>query len=217
MTDDEIRACEPKPARIARLGLSFCPEGITGLPEAPLPQGMIFVLDDRVAWDGNHLEDICGRVAALLRDEKAMGLVLDFEREPQEQTRLLALALGRCCRELGCRCAMPRGYGPEDAVFLPPPSCAVRPEKQEGRLWFEAAPGAWDIRIGPEGARCTGSRPAPGPQDHYSPALMARYGTRRDGNGVQIHLYDSADTLLARLEALGAELAIGLYRDWGMA
>lgn len=217
MNEEEMSRSSELPKNLAITGLCFSPEGqgLDGMPKREVPEGVLFLLEDRIPWEGQDLETVCREAASLLMRTKAFGLLLDFERSPTEETQRLAYALGQCCKELGCKIGMPKDYAVGGALFLPSPPCSKMPEEQEGPVWFEAVPTAFDITVTPQGAQCRDSSVEPMREgDHFCPALGAYYRANREHASLKVHLYDTPQTLLNRMEAMGAELAVGMWRQW---
>lgn len=217
MNEEEMSRSSELPKNLAITGLCFSPEGqgLDGMPKREVPEGVLFLLEDRIPWEGHDLETVCREAASLLVRTKAFGLLLDFERPPTEETQRLAYALGQCCKELGCKIGMPKGYEGGGARFLPSPPCFKKPESQEGPVWFEAIPTAFDIVITSQGAQCKDSANiSVWEEDRFYPPLGAYYRAHRADHSLNVHLYDTPNSLLKRMEAIGAELAVGMWRQW---
>lgn len=218
MNDEEI-AVSPMPQHLARAGLCFDPAGpgLAGFPETELPEDTLFILDDRVPWAGHDLEQVCRELACFLQGRKTAGLLLDFERPAQDETRQLASALCQCAEALGCPVGLPENYGSFDGahIFLAAPPCGNPPEEQrQTGCWMEALPTGCRIMLGSEEPTAEPEAPSPDTNDFTCQALGCHYRTARIDDRIALHFYDMPDTMPERMERMGCALAIGLYRQW---
>lgn len=197
--------------------------GLSNLPPA-LPTGSILILDDQIPWADHDMERVCQELTHVLLRDKAYGLLLDFEREPCEQTLLLARAAAQCCREIGCAIAMPEAYrgDTEGACFLPPLPCTVPVDTvnlPRGPIWLDAAPTAAVARIGSEGVSLTPADPlelsARGKKHtvFFDGSIGSFYYSRQADREVEAFLYDTPETIEKKLERLPIALAIAAWRE----
>lgn len=193
-------------------GVTPDPEGhgLTGLPTEPLAEDTILILDDRVPWTSRDPEPILRDLADFLKKGKPRGVLLDLERAPEKESLALASGISQCCAALSIPIAMPDGYRTfsEDLPFLPAP--AWWETSQKAPCWMEARPRACDLILSPEKPLLTETEPQPQAGDFYCEALGCRYHSRREGDRVIVHLYDTPKTLEARMEKAGAVLAVYL-------
>lgn len=225
MTASEFLQDGEKPQNLAWMSAHFSPSdsGLSNLPPA-LPTGSILILDDQIPWADHDMERVCQELTHVLLRDKAYGLLLDFEREPCEQTLLLARAAAQCCREIGCAIAMPEAYrgDTEGACFLPPLPCTVPVDNAKlphGPLWLDAAPTAAVARIGSEGVSLTPADPlelsARGKNRSvfFDDSLGSFYYSRQADKEVEVFLYDTPETIEKKLERLPIALAIAAWRE----
>ena len=225
MTASEFFQNGENPQNLAWMSAHFSPSdsGLSNLPPA-LPTGSILILDDQIPWTDHDMERVCQELTRVLLRDKAYGLLLDFEREPCEQTLLLASAAAQCCREIGCAIAMPEVYrGDGDAAcFLPPLPCTVPVDTvnlPRGPIWLDAAPTGAVARIGSEAVSITHADPgelallAKTHSVFRDPTLGCRYYSYRSGEEVVVSLFDTPGTVWEKLEQLPIELAIAAWRE----
>lgn len=229
MTATDFSHCPLLPEPVAWMALHFSAGG-RGLSNCPaaLPPGSLLILDDQIPWAGHSGDMVCRTVEALLLNTGSMGLLLDFERPARPETRSLAAALAACCRDLGRAIAMPPDYleGGEAAVFLPAPPCYADPAKvmapwQGREVWLEAALTGYQAEIRAGGVEIQPRQPealaelAAGEQIFLAPRRLFQYVSRGSSRGVTVDLFDTPESLRARLpawEALGVSLAVGPWR-----
>ena len=230
MTAADFSHCPLLPEPVAWMALHFSPAG-QGLSNCPatLPPGSLLILDDQIPWAGHSGDMVCRTVESLLLNTGAMGLLLDFERPALPETRSLAAALAARCHRLGRAIAMPPDYLGDfaAAVFLPAPPCYADPAKVmapwQGRtVWLEAALTGYQAEIRAGGVDIQPRQPealaelAAGEQSFLAPRRLFQYVSRGNSQVVTVNLFDTPDSLRARLpawEALGVSLAVGPWRQ----
>ena len=215
------------PPKVAWMSAHFSTSGpgMSNLP-AKLPPGSLIILDDQTPWAGHSIETVCREMTAVLMRTEAYGLLLDFERPPEEETLLLTNALGQCCRELGIPMGAPESYAtdPGIAIFHSPLPCQIPPEVlcPPGRaVWLDVSPTAFLAHIGPDST--TGNLTedevsfSDESQIFTDPALHCLYRSQPSDNGIDLLLYHTPQSITAMLETQelpGIQLALGLYRDF---
>ena len=222
MTAAELHCCTAPPTHIAWLSCLFSPYG-TGLSNLPkqLPPNSLLILSDRTPVCGHDPKLIKTQLQETIDRLCCRGVLLDFERPPQEESKSIAKELVA----LPCPVAVSAAYA--DAlncpVFLPsipphiPPGDYLSP--WSGRdIWLEAATGTAIINITEKGFTS---------QTIY--AGIDSCGKFHDTDlfcHYDITVTDSARftltrtvqdmyTLLEHAEAYGVTNAIGLYQELG--
>ena len=205
---------------IAWMACHFSPYG-TGLSNLPpaLPQGSILMLNDRTPVAGHDPAQIARQMQELAEEFSCDGIVLDFQRPNDPQTRRIA----SCVCDLPCPVAVTPAYaeGLNKAVLLPPIPMTTLPEDHfapwKGReIWLEVAPECRCIRITKEGSRESEDLQSDFPCPHIDPKLHCRYGMDIQKDYVDFHLRRDAEQLHALLktsESLGVRRFVGLYQE----
>lgn len=230
MTAGEFSKAYPLPPRTAWMAMHFSVSG-PGLSNRPtaLPPGSLLILDDQIPWNGHSLEAVCQETVDTLLLTGAAGLLLDFERSPTEETRCLASLLTQCCREAHYPIGMPPAFlGQEHAaVFLPPLPCWQSPGEALApyaglEIWLEAAPCGCRVSLQTDGVTMQPEEAgilAETAKKHISfldSKLHCHYFATPAPEGLQLSLYDTAESLEEKLEACrpyGVTLAIAIWRQ----
>ncbi len=223
----EFPSLSPKPEKLAWMSVHFSSSGpgLTNLPHG-LPEGSLVILDDQTPWSGHSMETVCRELVGALLENKAWGLLLDFERPASQDTALLTSALCQCCREVGVQLGAPEPYAtdPDTAIFLSPLPCQTpleRLQRPGRKLWLDVSPTAFALHIGPQGATGEAADQKRFPADEYpvftDAALHCLYHSRPVDDGVDVFLYhtpQSIQDMLKLLDGDKAQLALGLYREF---
>ena len=208
MTDGEIAACARLPPRLARMGCHFSDDGLVELPQT-LPSGALLVLDDRVPMAAQDPGRILAQLAEALEKFSCTGLLLDFQQAENAPQRELVRLL---TRELTIPLAAPPAYAVEGCrLFLSPVAADQAIEEALSpwagkKIWLDTAPAAVRLPRMAASGKFEDSK------------LCCRYSIETVPNGFQFTLYRDQSCIRALLEqaaALGAELAIGLWQEWG--
>ena len=220
MTDGEIAACARLPPRLARMGCHFSDDGLVELPQT-LPSGALLVLDDRVPMAAQDPGRILAQLAEALEKFSCTGLLLDFQQAENAPQRELVRLL---TRELTIPLAAPPAYAVEGCrLFLSPVAADQAIEEALSpwagkKIWLDTAPAAVRLELTKQGCTRTPLPRMAASGKFEDSKLCCRYSIETVPNGFQFTLYRDQSCIRALLEqaaALGAELAIGLWQEWG--
>ena len=202
------------------MGCHFSDDGLVGLPQV-LPDGALLVVDDSVPMTAQDPEHILAQLTEALEKLSCTGLLLDFqqaENAPQrELVRLLA-------RELTLPLAAPPAYAAEGCrLFLPPVAADQTIEEALSpwagkKIWLDTAPAAVRLELTQQGCARTPLPRMAASGKFEDSKLCCRYSIEAVPDGFQFTLYRDQSCIRALLEqaaALGTELAIGLWQEWG--
>lgn len=218
MTASELRAGGPFSFPIAWMACHFSPYG-TALSNLPgdLPKGSLLILNDRTPVFGHDPERIAEQLGQVVEQLECDGILLDFQRPNEPQTRTIAAAVAA----LPCPVAVTPEYadGLSCAVFLPPPPLTVPPEahleKWQGRsVWLEIGLEEATFRVDRQG--CKRVKGAPLPCPHQNENLHCRYGMAVQENHIDFFLRRDVAQLRALMEEaaqLGVQRFVGLYQQ----
>lgn len=219
MTANEYRTAPSLPDSAAWMACHFSPYG-TGLSNLPdeLPEGSLLILNDRTPIHGHDPELICAQLNTVCDSLKCSGILLDFQRRNDPETKTL-------CEHLSAHLQHPFAAVPwyltdNAAVFLPPvppdelPVDCIRPWM--GReIWMEAALSRKSIAISQDGSAECEFQPAP--EDavvHSDSALHCSYYISADPDHIQFHLFRTKKDLEELMNSSGPEIKwIGLYQE----
>ncbi len=227
LTAEEFSQNPSLPCRPAWMSVHFSSKG-PGLSNLPpqLPPGSMIILDDHIPWKDHSIESICKDLTEALLRAGVYGLLLDFERQPTEETTLLARAVTECCKELGVTLGAPANYifDEDTALFVSPLPCNIPAEslKSQRKLWLDISPVCHCIKMSKDKAW---ESPATYPprsktekhEIHWDDTLLCSYFTESDDDTLKITLFrDTEDAwrLLKRLDPARVQLALGLWRDF---
>lgn len=223
----EFPFLSPPPRKVAWMSVHFSSSGpgLSNLPHG-LPEGSLIILDDQMPWSGHSIEAVCRDLVGAMLENKARGLLLDFERPSNQDTALLTSALSQCCREIGVQLGAPESYAadPDTAIFLSPLPCQTPLERlyRSGRrLWLDVSPAAFLLHIGPQGATGQVTDQTSFPDGSHpvftDPELRCLYRSRPNADGVDVLLYHTPQSIREMLEMVDTDavsLALGLYREF---
>ena len=207
----------PLPARWGWMACCFDPEG-SGPRELPevLPPGAMLILSDRFPCRGHDPRKI---IKALARLEPE-SVLLDFEREPEEDSRMVADALFEA---LPCPVAAPPGFIEDSGspVFLPPcplhvPLAEYLRPWQDRAIWLDVALRRQTVTVTRDGTVYSPAVPADRQGGVFDEVLMCQCVMELSEEEARFTLYDTPDTLttkLAEAARLGTTRAVGLYQE----
>lgn len=227
MTATDFSFTRKKPEQLAWMSVHFSQSNgcLSNLPPS-LPPGSLIILDDQIPWNDHDLERICQCLTRLLVRDRSYGLLLDFEREPCQETLTLAKALTQCCLGIGCRIAMPRSYLTEGAAcFCPPIPCNESWSEKDfsgGPVWLDVTPTAVLAEISSKGVRIDPADPhelngwAKNNSVFRDPTLGCFYHSYREGECVRVSLFDTPQTVWDKLQSPDPriQLAITPWREF---
>ena len=221
MTASELAEKGPLPFPVAWMACHFSPYG-TGLSNLPtqLPAGSLLILNDRTPVFCHDPQRVAGQLEQTVRQLECDGILLDFQRQNEAQTRSIATAVAA----LPCPVAVTPMYaeGLDCAVFLPPPPLRS-PLKDylqpwQGRsVWLELATEQALFRVDRNGSKEVvggGSLPCP----HRDEKLHCRYGMAVQEDHIDFYLQRdsmSLKAMMADAETLGVQRFVGLYQQLG--
>lgn len=206
----------------AWMACHFSPYGdaLTNLPRT-LPAGTLLILDDSTPMCGHDATRIAEVLASIVDAHKCGGVLLDFERQPTQETRALVMLLADA---LSCPVGVPPSYTVGGcAVFLPPVPPDVPLERhlapwREREIWLELAPSALTLTLTPQGCTRQAGAPQIQPNWHSHTRLCCHYAIQKDKDAVRFFLSRTGDdlrALLTQAEAFGVTRAVGLYQELG--
>ena len=220
MTGAETAAAPSLPPHWCYMACHFSPDG-SGLCDlsGALPPGTMVILNDRFPCRDHDPQQIAAELGRL----KCGSVLLDFERKPQEYSRMVADALFRALR---CPVAAPPGFIEDKgcAVFLPPcplhvPLAEYFRPWQGREIWLEAALQQQTITVTPQGTQYGPILPADNRAGgFFDDILKCQCVTDISDAEVHFNLFDTRNTLarkLALAAELGAVRAVGLWQELG--
>ena len=224
MTPSEIHSTPVLPANFAWMACHFCPhtEGITGIPEE-LPAGAMLILTDREPCGGHSANLVAQQLQEAVNRLRCESVLLDFQRPWDAESGVMVKSI---VGALLCPVAVPPEYAADLTcpVFLPPVplhmplSAYLRP--WTGReIWLEAALCQEKITVTCAGTAVTPIYPTEAlAGGFYDSNLLCHYRTAISGGSVTFTLFDTRDSLKAKLEfahSCGVSRAVGLYQELG--
>lgn len=223
MTPGELAACPRLPENCGYLGCHFSSSGtgLSGLPQN-LPRGSLLIVTDQIPPHHHDPEKISEQVQAFVEGFGCSGVLLDFQRPGNAETRQVAEGI---LRRLPGITGVSHLYaeGLDCPVFLPPPSLWT-PLKAHlapwaGRIiWQEVALERAVVQVTAAGAAYREVPPEPTPLPHFSPELCCHYGIHTEKAQVEFTLTRTKEDLegfMALGESLGIRRFIGLYQELG--
>ena len=223
MTPGELTACHRLPENCAYLGCHFSSggTGLSGLPQS-LPRGSLLIVTDQFPIHRHDPEKISEQVQTFVEGFGCSGVLLDFQRPGNAETRQVAKCI---LRRLPGITGVSHLYaeGLDCPVFLPPPPLwtplKVHLAPWTGRvIWQEVALEGAVIQVTAAGAAYREVPPEPTPLPHFSPELCCHYGIHTEKAQVEFTLTRTKEDLegfMALGESLGIRRFIGLYQELG--
>ena len=221
MTAAELAEKGPLPFPVAWMACHFSPysTGLSNLPQA-LPKGSLLILNDRTPVFGHDPRRIAGQLEDAVAQLECAGILLDFQRPGEAQTRAIAAAAAA----LPCPVAVTPAYaeGLSCAVFLPPPPLnkplAAQLQPWQGReVWLEVATDRALFRVDKSGCKQIADDD-PLPCLHTDEKLHCRYGIAAQEDHIDFYLWRKKaqlQALMAEAEMLGIRRFVGLYQQLG--
>lgn len=224
LTAAEIARLSPLPDLYAYMACHFSPytEGISNVPDS-LPFGSLLILNDRIPCDHHSADLVAGQLAAAVDRLGCEGVLLDFERPPEEESRAIVRAI---MHTLSCPVAVTEAYAANCScpVFLPPPPLhillsAYLAPWQGREVWLEAALCQERITVTKSGADFYPVFPTQQLDGgFYDAKLHCNYRTAVSDAHITFTLFDTCESLKAKLEhahSLGVARAVGLFQELG--
>ena len=222
MTAAEIRGSFPLPPKIGWMACHFSPYsvGLSNLPRS-LPPGALLILNDITPIHGHDPEVVAEQLQDCLVAFDSAGVLLDFQREDNEETANLAAHL---VQALPCPIAVSASYaGPLNCpVFLPPlphhVPLADWISPWTGReVWLEIALDGEEILLCESGATICPLLHPSSEEGFAEAALHCHYRIETLEEAVRFTLWRTREdihTLLEEAETLGIRHAVGLYQEF---
>ena len=224
MTAAEMTGCSALPRYAAWMACHFSSGG-NGLSNLPrwLPADSLLILDDSIPIQGHDPQRIAAELGACLEQLQCVGLLLDFQRAGEEQTRKLVEYL---CETLPFPIVVSDTYagGLDCGVFVSPipPDEAITPRLApwQGReIWLDTTTQGLEIFLTEHGATSTPLPPWNCPEGGFEEMrLHCHYRISLEENGALFTLWRTKSDIEAQLseaEALGVTAAVGLYQEFG--
>lgn len=223
MTAAEIAGNTPLPPKIAWMACHFSPygPGLSNLPKA-LPAGSLLMLDDATPLRNHDPERIREQLCRCAEAFRCSGILLDFQRPPDEQTAALAAFLSN---SLPCPVAVSHLYSESAscALCIPPVPPSESAESwlsqwKNKELWLEISREGEQITVTEDGAAVS---PLPfweeQEQDFFAENLLCHYRQELREDAVVFTLYRTEDDLTSLLETAkshGVTNTVGLYLEY---
>ncbi|MBQ8236616.1 MAG: hypothetical protein IJZ39_00480 [Oscillospiraceae bacterium] len=222
MTAREMADADTPPPHFGWMACHFDPDGpgLRDIPEA-MPPGAMLILNDRVPCRGHDPARIAAELAEAAARLRCDSVLLDFEREPDENSGMVAHALFEA---LPCPVAAPPGFSEHSdrPVFLPPCPLHVPLAKHlcpwQGReIWLDVTRQQQTITVTPDGTQylpaVSTDRPDGG---RFDETLLCQYLTDITADEVTFTLFDTPETLKQKLRhaaSLGVVRTVGLFQE----
>jgi len=222
MTAAEIAENPSFSRGICWMACHFSPDG-KGLTDLPpqLPEGAVLSLNDSIPIAGHDTDTVARQLEEALRKNRCTALLLDFQRQGNEEAAALAEYL---IRVLPCPVIVSEPYAQDltAPVFLSPaaPSVPLRAHfaRWQGReIWLELGMDGEEILLTQKGSAVTPlPRLLPMGDGHRDEKLHCHYAIEQVPDGFRFTLWRTWEDLQAltqEAEALGVVGTIGLYQE----
>lgn len=224
MTAAEMAGCTalPQPAAWMACHFSSGGNGLSNLPRW-LPDDSLLILDDSIPMQGHDPQRIAEELGACLEHLQCVGLLLDFQRAGDKQTRKLAEYL---YESLPFPIIVSDTYarGLDCGVFVSPippdESLASRLAPWQGReIWLDTTMEGLEILLTEDGATSTPLPPWERPEGGFEEkSLHCHYRISLEENSAAFTFWRTKadiEAQLAEAEALGVTAAVGLFQEFG--
>lgn len=221
MTAAEFAVCRNLPPQVAWLACHFSSSGpgLTNIPTA-LPSESVLIIDDSQPFCDHSPETIAGQLGNAIKALDVQALVLDFQRQADNNGKQLAAFLRS---RLPCPVVAPPEYAYSEMPVLLPPCPLnlgleeyIEPYKNR-EIWLEASLEGMELRITKSGCHAN-FVPRSDTLDfpHPDAARHTNYRIAASKDAITFHFQrtrEDLDELLAEAEALGIFAAIGLWQE----
>lgn len=224
MTAAEMAGCKALPRQVAWMACHFSSSG-KGLSNLPrwLSADSLLILDDSIPMQGHDPQQIAAELRAHMERLQCVGLLLDFQRAGDEQTRKLAEYL---YESLPFPIVVSDTYaeGLDCGVFvspiLPDEAIASRLAPWQGReIWLDTTMEGLEILLTEDGATSTPLPPWERPEGGFEEkSLHCHYRISLEENSAAFTFWRTKadiEAQLAEAEALGVTAAVGLFQEFG--
>lgn len=220
-TPAEWAALEQHKGKAAWLGCRFSSwgRGISGVP-ASLPPGSMLILTDETPAQGHDPMQIAKELTQAAKGLEATRVLLDFQRERNEQYWEIAKAV---LAAAPCPTAITEQYAGEldsPVLIAPPPLWTPLESKlkawQAREIWLEAVAESAMVTVTEAGSQYESSTFTLPKESHVHHRLNIRYHMRKKDDCVQFALWRDQEQLMAFLESgakQGITTAVGLYQQ----
>lgn len=222
MTAAEFCGSSFLPAKIGWMACHFSPYsvGLSNLPRT-LPEGSLLIVNDITPINGHNPEVIVDQLRSCVETFRCSGVLLDFQREDNEETMLMATEI---VNAFPCPVAVTEEYAASLScpVFLPPlphhiPLADWVKPWQGREIWLDVALDLEEILISDEGISILPLSNAI-PEDGFIDAtLHCHYRSEVFDHYAKFTLWRTKEdiaSLLEEAESLNIRTAVGLYQEF---
>ena len=220
MTEAEIRRAPVLPRNLAYMACHFSPYG-TGLVNIPerLPPGSILIINDRVPVLAHNPEQIAKQLSDTVRRLRVFGVLMDLQIPDNPRT---AQIVKNVTDALPCPVGVSESYAVDScAIFGAPPIHQALTEytKSKGSrpLWLEAFQETAFFKVTSSGCTISQGEKISG-KCFFDDILQCKYQYVIQKDQALFHLTRASEDIpgyLRKAEALGIEIAVGLYQQLG--
>jgi len=221
MNASELTRFSP-PQYCAWMACQFSPfgEGLTNLPPS-LPEGSMLILNDRHPCQGHSADLIASQILDTITRFSCESVLLDFQRPDNPETELVVAAI---LSALPCPVCVSECYGKDLTcpILLGPCPLHIPLEEylvpwKNREVWLEAGLCQQSVTVTRDGADFACCIPWEGHTGgFYENTLCCNYLTEAADDQIRFTLFDTADTLVKKLEkahSLGVARAVGLWQE----
>lgn len=221
ISQQEMASSAPLPAKCAWLGCHFSENSaeLTNL-SSDLPEDSFLIVDDSVPVEGHDSTRVLGQINQILSEFPCRGVLLDFQRPPQECSVRMVKAI---VQGLPCPVGVSEPYaqGLDCPVFLPPIPVNCPPEVHlqpwiGQEIWLDVSYCPTKITLTPGGCKAEPTPFLDYPLPHRDDRLCCHYSITTDENQIVFSLQRTPEdvcTLLKKCAAHGVTHAFGLYQE----
>ncbi len=221
MTEAEIRRAPVLPRNLAYMACHFSPYG-TGLVNIPerLPQGSILIVNDRVPVLAHDPEQVAKQLSDAVRRLRAFGVLMDLQIPDNPRTAQIVKSV---TASLPCPVGVSEPYAADLTcpIFGAPPIYSPLTEYAQSKgnrpLWLEAFQETAFLAVTASGCAITQDEKFSG-KSFVDETLQCKYQYSIQKDRALFHLSRQPEDIpgyLRKAEALGTEIAIGLYQQLG--
>lgn len=221
MTEAEIRRATVLPRNLAYMACHFSPYG-TGLVNIPkwLPPGSILIVNDRVPVLEHDPEQIAKQLSDAVHKLRAFGVLMDLQIPDNPRTAQIVKSV---TSSLPCPVGVSEPYAADLAcpVFGAPPVYSPLTEYAQSKgnrpLWLEAFQETAFLAVTASGCTVSQEETLSG-ESFFDDMLQCEYQYSIQKDRALFYLSRKPSDIpgyLRKAEALGIEIAIGLYQQLG--
>ena len=218
MTPGEFQGCQTLPEHLGWMACHFSAyaQGLSNMPHSLPSQSLLFV-DDQLPPQEHDKNRILQQLCGAAEQFDLRGIVFDFQRSYLPE---LAELLETVKTGLPCPYAVTPQYAVENAaIFLPPVPCHVVPqqylEKWKGwPIWLELENLGATLTVTDQGCQVSEGADPEGRVLFHEPRLHCHYTVLAQPERAVFTLHRTREDTHGLLDALGVELAVGLYQQF---